>query len=71
MDKEEKKGYERYIRDTYSVAEIICSKYMEIREIIKNKESIKYDMKDERDNAEFRQGVIAGINLMLSIFLDI
>ena len=71
MQKEDKKGCERYIRESYSTAEKICKKYMEIRDLVNNVENIKYDLKDNCDTQDFKQGVIAGINLMMSIFLDV
>ena len=40
-------------------------------ETTKGEEIFEYDLKDNCDTQDFKQGVIAGINLMMSIFLDV
>ena len=66
------KDLELYIRDRFTTAEKIYLNYMNIRKEINFMENMKYSVEDEySQNEDYKQGFLAGIKLMMSIFMDI
>lgn len=60
-----------YVREHYSACELIFKKYKEMREVINDIYRLKYDVKDEIANTkEFEKGFIAGVKVMMSLFMD-
>ena len=70
--KENNKSLERYTRTQYTVAEQIYKAHMEMRKNIYGLENLKYEMKDPYSSSEeFKQGYLAGVKTMMSIFMDL
>ena len=66
------KGLENYTRHQYTVAEKIYKNYQNMRMEINGLESIKYEINDPYITSEdFKQGFIAGVKVMNSIFMDL
>jgi len=60
------------VRKQFSFEEDMYIKYIELERIVKDYKKMKYsdDDKSISDTIEFRDGFIAGVKLMSSIFLD-
>ena len=60
-----------YIREYYTLAESLYNNYNEMRIALNNFEKMKYEVKDKYiSNEDFKQGFIAGVKIMSSMFLD-
>lgn len=60
-----------YKRDYYSACELIFKEYKNMREAINDIYRLKYLVKDEIANTkEFEKGFIAGVKVMMSLFMD-
>ena len=61
-----------YIREYYTLAESLYNNYNEMRIALNNFEKMKYEVKDKYiSNEDFKQGFIAGVKIMSSMFLDV
>ena len=62
----------RYIRDDFTYCEKLYDKYLEMRKVLSDIELIKYAKSDPIQTSEdFKQGFIAGVKIMSSIFMDV
>ena len=62
----------KYTREQYTFAETLYNNYIEMRKTLNQIEGLKYDIKDKYIlNEDFKQGFIAGIKIMSSLFLDL
>lgn len=69
---EKDKMQERYIREDFTYAESLYKKYIEMREVLSKYELMKYSTTDPYSTSEdFKQGFIAAIKIMSSIFMDL
>ena len=60
-----------YFREHYSASEVIFKEYLKMREAINDIYKLKYDIKDDLANSkEFEKGFIAGVKVMMSLFMD-
>lgn len=60
-----------YTREYYTLAESLYNNYNEMRIALNNFEKMKYEVKDKYiSNEDFKQGFIAGVKIMSSMFLD-
>ena len=61
-----------YNRDAFTFEEKLYQKYLELRKITSELESIKYSKADTYSTSEdFKQGFIAGVKIMSSILLGL
>lgn len=68
---EKDKSTIRYTREQYTFAETLYNNYIEMRECLNQVERLKYDIEDKYIiNEDFKQGFIAGVKIMSSLFLD-
>ena len=69
---EKDKMQERYIREDFTYAETLYEKYIEMREALLKYERMKYEPKDTYSTSEdFKQGFIAAVKIMSSMFMDL
>lgn len=69
---EKDKAQIRYTRDAFTFEEKMYEKYIELRKVMHELESMKYGSDDKLINSEdFKQGFIAGVKVISSILLDI
>lgn len=63
---------ELYTRVDFTFEELLFERYLSMRELVNKLENIKYKCDDTLGNSkEFKQGFLAGVKVMSSIFLDI
>lgn len=66
------KNYERYSRERYSFAESLFERYLEMRKSFHKLEQIKYSTTDDfATSKEGKEGFIAGVYIMMSLFMDV
>ena len=64
-------SFASYVREHYSASEVIFKEYIKMREAINNIYRLKYTFEDEIANTkEFEKGFIAGVKVMMSLFMD-
>ena len=65
------KETELYMRKNFTIAEKIYEHYINIRRELSYMEKMKYDIKDDYIlNEDYKQGFLAGIKVMMSIYMD-
>lgn len=63
---------ELYSRSDFTFEEKLYNKYIALRKVISDLESIKYKNVDELSlSKDFKQGFLAGVKIMSSIFIDV
>ncbi|MBE5738899.1 MAG: hypothetical protein E7354_04155 [Clostridiales bacterium] len=68
---EKDKATEMYTREKYTFEESLYAKYVDMRKIVSKIENFKYSNKDTQiDSEDFKQGFIAGVKIMSSLFMD-
>lgn len=69
---EKDKARELYTREDFTFEEQLFEKYMEMRKIVNTLENKKYSVPDNfADKETYKQGFLAGVKIMSSIFIDI
>lgn len=69
---EKDKSKINYTSEQYTFAETLYNNHIEMRKTSNQIEGLKYDIKDKYIlNEDFKQGFIAGIKIMSSLFLDL
>lgn len=63
---------ELYTRQDYTFEEELFQKYLALRNVVNKLENIKYKNTDEfATSNDFKQGFLAGVKIMSSIFIDV
>ncbi len=63
---------ELYTREDFTFEEGLFQKYLDLRSVVNKLENIKYKNADEfATSNDFKQGFLAGIKVMSSIFIDV
>ena len=66
------KNLELYIRNYFTTAEKIYENYINIRREVNLMERLKYDVEEKYlNNEDYKQGFLAGIKVMTSIYMDL
>lgn len=69
---EKNKMNELYNRTDFTFEEQLYDKFLEIRKIVSTLENKKHCVKDDyMDNDSYKQGFLAGVKLMSSLFIDL
>ena len=72
MIEQPKPEQELYMRNHHTVSENIYSEYMNMRSEINRINKLKYEFDDEISSSkEFRKGFVAGVKVMMSLFMDL
>lgn len=63
---------ELYTREDFTFEEELFQKYLDLRSVVNKLENIKYKNADKfATSNDFKQGFLAGVKVMSSIFIDV
>ena len=72
MIEQPKPSDELYMRSHHTASESIYKEYMNMRDAVNQINKLKYEFDDKISTSkEFKKGFIAGVKVMMSLFMDL